>query len=313
MCLLTNPTHEKLTLRDRNLRFPNIFSVCPALEHWHLDMRPPTRRAFGKEYSGVRTTVKGSQTVCFHGEEDAVVEMLPGLDRTSDRTVILVNDLAMALSVLGDLDRVDHLWMLSAVDAVTTVLDARQDNRTRIILSHDVDPDVTPPVIFSSDILAHLVSLTVCDYYIQVVDFQPPLAPVLESLTIVLFRRAKEHHRILDDEYPYTWDCPALHTLCLGDHDARSEGPFRVKDTRVSVLLRQTLGFSESRKLQHLTLRNVRLVDSQDPTVELAVVAANDDSAAGIADAAAVVTRIDIEDDDDWTGRPEWAEKEWTL
>lgn len=159
--------------------------------------------------------------------------------------------------------------------------------------------------IFADDlVMRHLVHLTLfdCDWDYQV----PGDAPSLQYLCVVLdSRQADSTRRLFFDENIFTWACPSLATICIGDTSpsfAENRGgrwiPCSLGASRVVRFLGEMLSFGPDRRLETLQFKNVRLVDDSELPRELGVASSIPNDFLD-----ALVREIVTADDEDWTVR----------
>lgn len=166
--------------------------------------------------------------------------------------------------VLQSLGQLEELELGEDDDAMeNVVIVARAGTRTRTISYDGIGHDIRG-LFLQSKYLGHLRTFSVADSLLlgnDDVTAPFPLPPSsLTTLNVLLpSPEALLLGPVLDDpppEQPW-WPCPSLQTLCLKAPHFDPVGI--VPQSDIVVLIRDVLGFSVSRKLPRLVLRNIRV------------------------------------------------------
>ncbi|EJD49823.1 hypothetical protein AURDEDRAFT_182899 [Auricularia subglabra TFB-10046 SS5] len=263
-----------------NYDLPALLSMCPALRRLELDLYP-SLMDHGDADLGLTQSITSCapllDEVRIWANYDVLGNLLPYLQSVRDLRVgpVFIED----PSPRGDELVITPLLHNVKVQQVAVVsrdgLERRKQPEIIAIWARSPTHSrmLVPPtweeihwVLSNDSVTEHLASVVlVSDQWRSA--FPLPAAPALQTLTLLLHHSHWERPSILPRSGPNApqsavWDCPALHTVCIGCAEGRDpgHGPTVPADDLHTVLT-TVLGFSSTRKLRRLVLMNAAVLD----------------------------------------------------
>lgn len=241
-----------------------LLSMCPSLKSLSHDFTNDINTPVLP--NSINAYTPFLQVVHFTGSDAQLRGLLPAL-RTVREVRLDVRDDYQEFSYLDNL-HVPH----DAIKANITY-DISLRSRTSVRSLTTNQPEEVTWILTHDTIVKNLQFMI-----IDIEDWQLPLVPMAEASSLHTLALMDPWLEVWPS-YTFRWSCPILHTLAMA-------ALYEVMDDtidcgRLSELLRNMFGFSNTRRLPRLVIRNMRLTEDRSELESL-------------------VVDIDVADDDEW-------------